>query len=637
MAMEHFLRDAVILLAALTAVVLVCQKLKIPSVVGFLLTGILIGPSGLGWVSEREDVEVFAEIGVVFLLFSIGLEFSLERLNQIRRAFFLGGSIQSLGTFVVAGLLALLAGLSFSQSVFWGFLVSLSSTAIVLKLYADRRELDAPQGKLAIGILLFQDFLIVPMIVLTPVLGGSVAASAGGILLRFAVSLLVVAAVFVVARYLMPRLLYQIVATRVREILVLGSLLVCLGMAWLTESLGFSLALGAFIAGIIIAESEYSHQVVAEVIPFRDVFNSVFFISIGMLLQVAFVVQHLLAIAALTLAILVVKALIAGAAVAVLGFPSRTIVIVGLGLAQVGEFSFVLLQVGEEYRLLPPELYQGFLAASVLSMLLTPLLIHAAPGLAQAFVRKGKEIEPAAGSPRSGHVIVVGFGVNGRNLALVLHEASIPYVIIELSAETVRRAQQAGEPILYGDATRRDILELAGIAGARVIVFAISDLEAVRRSVRFSRELNPGLHIIVRTRMVAEIEDLKRLRRQPGLRRGARDVDRDLHPRPGAVPRAAKHHPRSDPGPARRELPDAAHARPRREFLRSAAAHPGRGHDRDLPPGAREPGRRPHDSRAGAAQTHRRHHHRGRPRRDADDESRPRPASGGRRLARTGG
>ncbi len=508
MTVEHFLRDAVVVLAALTLVVLVCHRFRIPSVVGFLLTGVLIGPSGLRWVPEREAVEVFAEIGVVFLLFSIGLEFSLERLRQIRRAFFLGGSIQSLLTIALAGLLALLAGLDLPQAVFWGFLTALSSTAIVLKLYHDRREMEAPQGKLAIGILLFQDFLIVPMIVLTPVLGGSVEASTLGILFRFVTSLFVVAMVFLVARYLMPRLLHHIVATGVREILVLGSLAVCLAMAWLTESLGFSLALGAFIAGIIISESEYSHQVIAEVIPFRDVFNSVFFISIGMLLNVQLAGRQIFPILGLTLAILVGKALVAGAAVAFLGYPFRTVAIVGLSLAQVGEFSFVLLQLGDRFRLLPPDLYQSFLAASVLTMLLTPALVQLAPLLAARTGSQGAGEEPVP-SLRD-HVVIVGFGLSGRNLARVLKEASISYVIIELSGESVRRALRDGEPVLFGDATRRDILEHAGIARARVAVFAISDLEAVRRSIQFARHLNPGLHIIVRTRMVAEIEDLRR-------------------------------------------------------------------------------------------------------------------------------
>ncbi len=512
MTVHEFLRDAVVILAASTLVVLVSHKIRVPSVVGFLLTGVLIGPSGLGWIGEVERVEVFAEIGVVFLLFSIGLEFSLERLQEIRRNFFAGGSLQSALTLAAGAAIALVAGFTPQRALFAGFLLVLSSTAIVLKLYADRRELDAPQGKLAIGILLFQDFLIVPMIVLTPVLAGAVEASAGQVALRFLLSLAVIGVVFLLARYLMPRLLHQIVRTQVREILVLGALVVCLGMAWFTESLGFSLALGAFLAGIIISESEYSHQVVAEVVPFRDVFNSVFFISIGMLLDLRFAASHALEIGGLALLILIVKALATAGAVALLSFPARTMTIAALSLAQIGEFSFVLLRVGQRHGMLPQELYQAFIAAAVLTMMLTPLLVSLAPGLADRLPgmrRRGGGGDTAKEAARRDHVIVVGFGVNGRNLARVLREASLRYVVIELNAEAVRLARREGEPVLFGDSTRREILEHAGIESARVVVFGISDLVAVRRSIRLARELNPGVHIIVRTRAVAEIEDLR--------------------------------------------------------------------------------------------------------------------------------
>jgi monovalent cation:H+ antiporter-2, CPA2 family len=514
-----FLRDAVVVLAASIAVLLVCARFRIPSVVGFLLTGVLIGPSGLALVQRSEQVELFAEIGVVFLLFSIGLEFSLERLRQIRRFFFTGGALQTSLTTVGVALLAFLAAQPMSRAVFLGFLAALSSTAIVLKLYADRRELDAPQGKIAIGILLFQDFLIVPMIVLTPVLGGAVQASAAAVAGRFAVSLLAIALVFVVARYLMPRLLFLMVRTRVREVMVLGALLVCLGMAWLTESFQFSLALGAFIAGIIISESEYSHQVVAEVTPFRDVFNSLFFISIGMLLDARFALENAAAVVGLAAAILVVKTLAAGAAVALLGFPRRIVVITGLSLAQVGEFSFVLLKVGQTHDLVGPVLYQTFIAASILTMLATPGLMSLAPRLGVLSLRKGTaaagEVVPSAGAPRN-HVVVVGLGTNGRNLSRVLRSAGISYVSVELNPEVVRQTRAEGEPVLYGDVTRREILESAGIASAGVAVFAISDLEAVRLAIRYARELNPGVHIIVRTRLVGDIDDL--------LRRGADEV-----------------------------------------------------------------------------------------------------------------
>lgn len=512
--MHEFLSESVTILVAAIAVLLVCNRLRIPSVVGFLLTGVLIGPSGLGLVSATERVEIFAEIGVVFLLFAIGLEFSLERLKQIRRFFFVGGSMQAVLTTGLIALLMVAAGFSLPRSIFLGFLVTLSSTAIVLKLYADRRELDAPHGKILIGILLLQDFLIVPMIVLTPVLAGNVAASAVSIALRFAGSLAVVGLVFAVARYLMPRLLHMMVRTRIREVLVLGALAVCLGMAMLTEALEFSLALGAFIAGIIISESEYSHQVVAEVTPFRDVFNSLFFISIGMLLELPFALSHPGPVLGLAGTILVVKAVAGGAAAAILGFPRRIVIIVALALAQIGEFSFVLLRVGQSQGLLDRDLYQTLIAASILTMAATPLLIGVGPRLGAALGRWGKgsareEPEVTVRKLRR-HVLVVGFGVNGRNLSRVLQAASIPYMVVELDADSVRQGMADKQPMLYGDATRREILEHAGIETAEVVVFAISDLDAVRRAIPLARELNPNVHIIVRTRLVGEIEDLHR-------------------------------------------------------------------------------------------------------------------------------
>jgi monovalent cation:H+ antiporter-2, CPA2 family len=499
----------VTVLAAAVAVVLVCARLRIPSVVGFLLTGILIGPSGLRLVHDPERVEVFAELGVVLLLFSIGLEFSLERLKQIRRFFFVGGSLQAALTLAGVVLLARLAGFDLPRAVFFGFLVVLSSTAIVLKLYSDRRELEAPQGKALIGILLFQDFLIVPMIVLTPVLAGSVQASPLAIIGRFLGSLAIVALVFVVARYGMPPLLRLLVRTGIREALVLAALVICLGMALLTDNLGFSLALGAFIAGIIVSESEFSHQMVAEVVPFRDVFNSLFFVSVGMLLDLPLALSRPLPILMLAGAVLVVKAGAAAGAVALLGFPRRIVALVALGLAQIGEFSFVLLKVGQQHGLIDGGLYQAFIASSILTMLATPLLVGLTPHL---FARPSGQAEGDDGRPAGlrNHVIVVGFGVNGRNLTRVLKAAQIKYVVVELDPTLLAAGKRAGEPMIYGDATRWEILEHAGIATAGAIVFGISDLEAVRRAIPLARELNPRIYLLVRTRLIDEIEDLRR-------------------------------------------------------------------------------------------------------------------------------
>lgn len=511
MALEGFLHESVLLLGAAVVVLLVSHRLRVPSVVGMLSTGLLIGPSGLGWIAEGERVELFAEVGVVMLLFAIGLELSLERLQELRRALLVGGAAQAALSAVVTAAIALAAGMELRAAVFLGLVVTLSSTAIVLKLYADRRETDTPSGKIVLAILLFQDFLVVPMIVLTPVLAGAVEASATVLALRFGGALAAIALVFVVARVGMPLLFRQLAVTRSREVFVLGALAVCLAGAWLTHSLGFSLALGAFLAGIVVSETDYSHQVVADMAPFRDVFSSVFFVSIGMLVDLSYAAAHLPALAGLAVGIVIVKALAAGAATALLRVPARVVILVGLGLAQIGEFSFVLMEVGRENGLLAGGGYQLVLAAAVLTMLATPLLVAAAPRVAEAWLRRRPQrvadVEATAGL--SGHVVVVGFGVNGRLLVRVLREAGVRYVVIELDGEQVRQALRAGERILYGDSTRREILEHAGIARAQIVVFAISDLAAVRRSIRLARELHPGIEIIVRTRMMRHVEELR--------------------------------------------------------------------------------------------------------------------------------
>ena len=505
-----FLREFVIIMAAAVVVVLGCHRLRIPPVVGLLITGLVIGPSGLKLIADRDIVDVFAEIGIIFLLFTIGLEFSLERLKEVRRAFFAGGTGQAIGTVLLVAAIAVAAGLGAGRAIFFGFLVALSSTAVVLKLYAERGDLEAPHGKLVIGILLYQDFLTVPMLLLVPVLSGAVEASALAVSLRFAGGAVLVAVVFFLARHLMPRLLHAIVRTRVREAFVLGALMLCLGTGLVTESFGFSVALGAFLAGVVIAESPYSHQVVAEVGPFRDVFNSLFFISIGMLLDLAVVLAQLPLVLALVGGILVLKAAVTFAVVRLLGYPARTSLLVGLGLAQVGEFSFVVAGAGAAAGLLAGEEMQYFLAAAVVTLAATPALIQFGPAIAARLFPGGVAMpRQAADGPRQ-HVVIVGFGVNGRNLARVLRETGIRYRVLELDGDLVKRALADGEPMVYGDATRREILEHCGVERASVMVFGISDADALRRGIRLAREMNPALHILVRSRRVAQIDDLYR-------------------------------------------------------------------------------------------------------------------------------
>jgi len=509
------LEELVIVLAASVLIIYLSHKLKLPSVIGFLLTGVLIGPGGLSLVKNTGTVNILAEIGVVMLLFTIGLEFEPARLRRIQRNFWAGGGLQVLlTTAACVGLIVAVFGVGFREALFYGFLVSLSSTALVLKIQADRGETDAPQGRISLGILIFQDIAIVPMIAVVPVLANAGSVSAGAIALRFGLSAAAIAAVFAVARFLMPRVLHIVVRTRIREVFLIATLFICLGMALLTSTLGLSLALGAFLAGVILAESDYSHQVVSDILPFKDVFNSLFFISVGMLLDTGAVWKFKFTVLALVVSILLLKAVVVVLTVSALGYGPRIAMMTGLALAQIGEFSFVLAGVGRANGLLADDIFQAFIASSIMTMLATPLLIQISPVLAdrsERALRWKKRI--AGGGEKSGrdlkgHVIIAGYGLNGKNLAHVLKEAGIGYVILELNPVTVRSAVAEGEPIIFGDVSSRTILEEAGVRRAKGIVFAISDPLMTRRGVKAVRELNPDIFIIVRTRYASEIDGL---------------------------------------------------------------------------------------------------------------------------------
>jgi CPA2 family monovalent cation:H+ antiporter-2 len=517
------LKELVVVLAASVFIIYVSHKLKLPSVVGFLLTGVLIGPGGLSLVKDSETVRTLAEVGVVMLLFTIGLEFEPARLKRIRRNFWAGGSLQVvLTTAAVVGLLCGFFGLRFREALFYGFLISLSSTAVVLKLQGDRGETDAPQGRISLGVLIFQDLAIVPMIALVPVLANAESVSPGAIALRFGLSAAVVAAVFVAARFLMPVLMHMVVKTRIREVFLIATLFLCLGMAVLTSSLGLSLALGAFLAGVLMAESEYSHQIVSDILPFKDVFNSLFFIAVGMLLDVGVVWHFLPEVLGLVAIIVALKAAVVILTVGWLGYGSRIAIMTGLAMAQVGEFSFVLAGVGRDNGLLAGDIFQAFIASSILTILATPFLIRISPVLADRGARALRWKSNVDEDPRkpgrdlAGHIIVAGYGLNGRNLAHVLKESGIPYVILELNPVTVREAAGEGEPIIFGDVSSPTILKEAGVGRAKAIVFAISDPSMTRRGVRAAKTLNPAVFAIVRTRYTTEIDEL--------LKTGADDV-----------------------------------------------------------------------------------------------------------------
>ncbi|HEX6125945.1 MAG TPA: cation:proton antiporter, partial [Pyrinomonadaceae bacterium] len=460
------------------------------------------------------------EIGVMLLLFTIGLEFSLKRLRELKTLVLIGGGLQVLLTVGITAGISLAFGRGTGQAIFFGFLVALSSTAIVLKTYVDRNEVDSPHGRAAVGILLFQDVSIVLMLLLVPVLGGEDVVSTTQILINLGGSLLALILIVLAAWFFLPKFLKQVTHLRSPEAFLLTVVLLALGMSWITSYFGLSLALGAFIAGMVLADSDFNHQATAEILPFRDVFNSIFFVSIGMLLSLSALWANVGGIVLLVAGLIVGKALIVWGVIRLLGFPQRIATLCALGLAQIGEFSFVLARAGKGTNLLPENDYQIFLAASVISMMATPFLISIAPraGYAvQKLLRDGpvegventeEEIHLTSSGGLQQHVIIVGYGLNGRNLSRVLRAIGVPYVILELNADVVRRAKAKGEKINFGDATRREVLMHAGIEQAWSMVLAMSDPAAARRTVNLAHRLNPNLHIIVRTRYVSEITEL---------------------------------------------------------------------------------------------------------------------------------
>jgi len=514
-----FLRQLLIVLSATLAIVYVFQKLRLPTIVGFLLVGLVIGPNGGALIAGFTQVEILAEIGVALLLFTIGVEFSLAALFSLQRRVIWAGLLQIVVTVIVVAALAHLLGAPAPQAIFFGFLMALSSTAIVLRVYHERGELHSIHGRSVSGVLLLQDLSIVPMMLLVPVLGRSEVASFWDILWASLKAVVALFLIVIVARKLLPRLLHQVAVLKNREVFTLVVLWICLGTAWLTAQTGLSLALGALVAGLVISESEMSHQIVADVLPLRDCFSGIFFISIGMLLDLQVLRQDFFTALAQFLSILILKGGIAFLAFWALYRSVSLATILGFSLAQVGEFSFVLAKTGVQHDLLTGKDEQLFLASSILSMIATPWLIQIGHRLARGPERNSahSQVDSAGGeaqadeSPGQGHVIVVGYGVNGRNVARVLKEVGIRYRILELDPDLVRSATAEGEAVFFGDAVQPEILRQAGLDSARVLVIAISDPSATARVVSQARRLRPSIYIIVRTRYVAEIEPLYRL------------------------------------------------------------------------------------------------------------------------------
>lgn len=509
-----YLAESILLVIGVSIVIVALfQRLRLPSVAGFILTGALIGPYGLGWAGEAEAIKLLAELGVALLLFSLGVEFSIDRLIQLRHYVLRAGIAQVGLTTLISALGAGLLGFNLAQAIALGMIISLSSTAVGVKILKQREELDSTHGRFAVGVLLFQDIMAPIFMAVLPFLtqlqerGGAVVGA------KLAFTVIGVVGVYLAARVIVPTLLRWMVASESREIPVLGSLFVALLMSYITQSLGLSPALGAFVAGVIISETPYSHQITANITPFRDSFLALFFISVGMLVDLTYLQANWGTTLAWTLALMAFKCLLVLGVALAIRRPLRVGLLAGMALANIGEFSFVLMEQGRATQLLPPDLLNGLVAGTSLSILLTPVLLAATYQLLARATKRAHWLthmraKHEAHPELNDHIIIVGFGLNGRNLASVLRELDEPFVVIEMNGALVREAQKQGIPVVYGDAAHPEIMQAAGVERARAVVIAVSDPISARYTVRTIRELNPDVYVIVRTRYMSEIEPL---------------------------------------------------------------------------------------------------------------------------------
>lgn len=520
------LKDIVIIFGLSILIILVFQKIKVPPLLGFLLAGIIAGPYAFNLISSQHEVELLSEIGIIFLLFIIGIELSLKGLAAIKKTILIGGGIQVGGTILLTAFLANIIGLPLNTAVFIGFLFSLSSTAIVLKILQEKGEISSPHGRIIVGILIFQDIIVVPMMLLTPLLTGQDENiwNTLGILALKIVGVLIL--IYLLAIYIVPKIFAMVVKTKNQELFILTTIVFCFSIAWLTSAIGLSLALGAFFAGLIISESDYSHQATANVLPFREIFISFFFISVGSLLDLNFFIANFFYVFLLTTGVILLKMIIIAITAITLRYPARTMFLTVFAIFQVGEFSLLLSTVGLENGLLPTNVYQYFLAISIITMALTPILMNFGPNITYFLLKipVPKTIKKRLHSYHNiqlqkqssieelkDHLVIIGYGINGKNISKAAKSTNIPYVIVELEQAAFQEAKKDEEPIVFGDAANPIILKHVHVQEARVVVIAISDPGATKKIINEVRSLSKTACIIVRTRYVKEIAENLRL------------------------------------------------------------------------------------------------------------------------------
>jgi CPA2 family monovalent cation:H+ antiporter-2 len=514
--MHSTLHAVLILLAAAVIVVVVFRSLRLPPVLGYLIVGVAIGPHAMGWIAETEQVRELAEIGVVFLMFSIGLEFSLAKLVTMRRIVLGLGSAQVVLTMLLVWGIAAVFGLDWKAGLVLGGVLAMSSTAILARLLAERLELNSPHGRQIIGVLLFQDIAVVPLLILLPALAAGTDTLVANLALAFAKAVLVLTLMLYLGHRLMRRWFHLVAQQKSSELFVLNVLLITLGLAYVTELAGLSLALGAFVAGTLIAETEFRYQVEVDIKPFRDVLLGLFFVTIGMMLDVRVVLAQAPWVLVALVALLALKSLVVSALSLAFGSSSAVALRTGLALAACGEFGFVLLALADSLVLVDAQTMQPVLAAMLLSMLAAPFIVERSEHLARRWSRsdwmhRAMELHNIAvqSMTTDQHVVVCGYGRSGQNLARLLEKESIPFIALDLDPQRIREAVAAGESVVFGDAARREVLMAAGLLRAKALAITYSDTASALRILGHVQELRPGLPVVVRTIDDSDIDRLK--------------------------------------------------------------------------------------------------------------------------------
>ncbi|MER0171915.1 MAG: potassium transporter [Nitrosomonas sp.] len=514
------LQPVLILLAVSVLAVVVFRLLRLPPMLGYLLAGVSIGPYALGWIADSDETRHLAEFGVVFLMFSVGLEFSLPKLITMKRIVFGFGTAQVAICILLVMTIAWMLALDWRTGLVLGGALAMSSTAIVSKILAERAELNSTHGRQVIGVLLFQDLAVIPLLIVMPALAAEIDSETNDFSVMLTVALLKVAAVLTFLLFFGQKLMrpwFHLVARqKSSELFVLNVLLITLGIAWLTELAGLSMALGAFLAGMLISETEYRYQVEDDIKPFRDILLGLFFVTIGMLLDMQVVIENFLWIFAILAALIVLKIVVIAGLSRLFGADANVAIRTGMNLAQAGEFGFILLAQAGESGLIENSILQPVLAAMVLSMFIAPFIIEHSESMVHRlygsdWMYRAMQITSIAAQTMvsQNHVIICGYGRSGQSMARILEQESISFIALDLDPQRIREAAGAGEAVVYGDAARREVLIAAGLMRAKVLVVSYADTVSTLKILKHVQELRPELSVVVRTRDDSDIDILK--------------------------------------------------------------------------------------------------------------------------------